>query len=196
MKQTKNALGMLISAYRAVFRAAFIKGMASAVVLTAGLAAGAAQANVYVSGDTWTSTDESSASGNIAGNVFQNENYDVTSGSITLGSGSGEISGSVINAYGVYSRNDAGAASASSGSVTINEGSNLSGAAIGGYARGSGAEAANNRVIINTALSGANDIYGGQAVVAGTGSAEAIARNNQVDLNAAYTGGQYNTILG
>lgn len=44
MKQTKNALHMLMRAYSAVFKSAFIKGMATAVVLTAGLAAGAANA--------------------------------------------------------------------------------------------------------------------------------------------------------
>ncbi|MBO8415858.1 MAG: autotransporter domain-containing protein [Proteobacteria bacterium] len=44
MKQTKNALTMLLKAYKAVFTAAFTKGLASAVVLTAGLAVGAAQA--------------------------------------------------------------------------------------------------------------------------------------------------------
>lgn len=39
MKQTKNALTMLLKAYRAVFKAAFVKGLASAIVLTAGLSA-------------------------------------------------------------------------------------------------------------------------------------------------------------
>ncbi len=41
MKQTKNALSMLLSAYRSVFKSAYFKGMATAVVLTAGLSAGA-----------------------------------------------------------------------------------------------------------------------------------------------------------
>ncbi len=44
MKQTKNALSMLLSAYRSIFKSAYVKGMATAVVLTAGLSAGAAQA--------------------------------------------------------------------------------------------------------------------------------------------------------
>lgn len=50
MKQTKNALTMLLNAYRAVFKAAYVKGLASAVVLTAGLAAGANAASVGDSG--------------------------------------------------------------------------------------------------------------------------------------------------
>lgn len=44
MKQTHNALSMLLKAYRSVFKAAYMKGIASAVILTAGLAAGAANA--------------------------------------------------------------------------------------------------------------------------------------------------------
>lgn len=46
MKQTSGALSLLLSAYRSVFSAAYAKGIAAAVVLTTGLAAGAAQATV------------------------------------------------------------------------------------------------------------------------------------------------------
>ena len=60
MKQTNNAIKFLMAQYRAIFKNAYFKGMASAVLLTAGLAAGAAQATTYstiadinaVSGDT------------------------------------------------------------------------------------------------------------------------------------------------
>ncbi len=44
MKQTKNALSMLLSAYRSIFKSAFFKGMATAVVLTTGLSAVVANA--------------------------------------------------------------------------------------------------------------------------------------------------------
>ncbi len=44
MKQTKNALSMLLNAYRSVYKSAYFKGLASVVVLTAGLPAGAANA--------------------------------------------------------------------------------------------------------------------------------------------------------
>ena len=44
MKQTSGALSLLLSAYRSVFSAAYTKGIAAAVVLTAGLSAGAANA--------------------------------------------------------------------------------------------------------------------------------------------------------
>ena len=47
MKQTSSALTFLMAQYRAIFKRAYIKGIASAVLLTAGLAAGQAQATNY-----------------------------------------------------------------------------------------------------------------------------------------------------
>ena len=44
MKISNNALNFLLAQYRAIFKRAYVKGLASAVLLTAGLAAGAAQA--------------------------------------------------------------------------------------------------------------------------------------------------------
>ena len=38
MKQTNNAIKFLMAQYRAIFKNAYFKGMASAVLLTAGLA--------------------------------------------------------------------------------------------------------------------------------------------------------------
>ena len=44
MKQTNNAIKFLMAQYRAIFKNAYFKGMATALVLSAGLAAGQAQA--------------------------------------------------------------------------------------------------------------------------------------------------------
>ena len=44
MKQTNNAIKFLMAQYRAIFKNAYFKGMATALVLTAGLAVGQAQA--------------------------------------------------------------------------------------------------------------------------------------------------------
>ena len=44
MKISNNALNFLLAQYRAIFKRAYVKGIASAVILTAGLAAGAGQA--------------------------------------------------------------------------------------------------------------------------------------------------------
>ena len=51
MKQTNNALKYLLAQYRAIFKNAYFKGIASAVLLTAGLAAGQAQATDYTTVD-------------------------------------------------------------------------------------------------------------------------------------------------
>ena len=53
MKLSNNALNFLLAQYRAIFKRAYVKGLASAVLLTAGLAAGSAQAAAtdYVSLD-------------------------------------------------------------------------------------------------------------------------------------------------
>ena len=80
MKQTSSALTFLMAQYRAIFKRAYIKGIASAVLLTAGLAAGQAQADdlsSQLSGSTW---DKPTASLNMAaddsitasGDVFVN----------------------------------------------------------------------------------------------------------------------------
>ena len=53
MKQTNNAIKFLMAQYRAIFKNAYFKGMASAVLLTAGLAAGASQAADIDSADAW-----------------------------------------------------------------------------------------------------------------------------------------------
>ena len=52
MKLSNNALNFLLAQYRAIFKRAYVKGIASAVLLTAGLAAGQAQATAYNSLDT------------------------------------------------------------------------------------------------------------------------------------------------
>ena len=44
MKQTNNAIKFLMAQYRAIFQNAYFKGLATAAVVTAGLAAGQAQA--------------------------------------------------------------------------------------------------------------------------------------------------------
>ena len=57
MKQTNNAIKFLMAQYRAIFKNAYFKGIASAVLLTAGLAvAGGAQAAVSLTHTTVAST--------------------------------------------------------------------------------------------------------------------------------------------
>ena len=51
MKVSNNALNFLLAQYRAIFKRAYVKGLASAVLLTAGLAAGQAQAANNITDD-------------------------------------------------------------------------------------------------------------------------------------------------
>ena len=78
MKQTSSALTFLLAQYRAIFKRAYVKGIASAVILTAGLAAGQAQAQdvkapsdyyIYHStGNNWTNFD-------VQQNTVSNNNH-------------------------------------------------------------------------------------------------------------------------
>ena len=59
MKQTNNAIKFLMAQYRAIFKNAYFKGMASAVLLTAGLAAGTAQAaDTKLDANAWATLPE------------------------------------------------------------------------------------------------------------------------------------------
>ena len=60
MKQTNNAIKFLMAQYRAIFKNAYFKGMATALVLTAGLAAGQAQATASEDDPWYKFTDQSS----------------------------------------------------------------------------------------------------------------------------------------
>ena len=91
MKQTSGALSFLLSAYRSVFSAAYAKGIAAAVVLTAGLAAGSANAavtswadgtyttdNPFVMDGTSTAVSDTSASGDVV--IESGEAHTITAG--------------------------------------------------------------------------------------------------------------------
>ena len=96
VKVSNNALNFLLAQYRAIFKRAYIKGIASAVLLTAGLAAGAAQAadNFYFNNqDGWTQASETKPNGDcfnaqiVGGNNYENdeENTVTTTGNVLSG---------------------------------------------------------------------------------------------------------------
>ena len=78
MRNSNNAMTFLLAQYRAIFKRAYFKGLATAVLMTAGLAAGAAQANDQtgqLSGSTWDKPVESvnlkaDDTVSLSGNVF------------------------------------------------------------------------------------------------------------------------------
>ena len=73
MKVSNNALNFLLAQYRAIFKRAYVKGLASAVLLTAGLAAGQAQAaitdddNAVLQGSTEVTVDGTQTKITISG---------------------------------------------------------------------------------------------------------------------------------
>ena len=96
MKISNNALNFLLAQYRAIFKRAYIKGIASAVILTAGLAAGQAQADsakleegnnyYFYDGSNW-SEKNNGASGA----------YEATKGIVAGAIGGNGLSGTTIS---------------------------------------------------------------------------------------------------
>ena len=195
MKQTNNAIKFLMAQYRAIFKNAYFKGMATALVLTAGLAAGAAQASSgyvlrEVSGKntwTWVNSDSESVSGNriLAGAIAGNK-LDPLANSIDQDKQTAiQANGSASNATIYIGNVPAGA---------LGTGSMDKGAAAGGWATTSGsmtAEASNNNVFVNGSgyvdKGGENSrgvIYGGRANAT---EGFAIASGNIIRVEKAET---------
>ena len=211
MKQTQNALKFLLAQYRAIFKHAYVKGLASAVLLTAGLAAGqAAQAadEIYYSDDgkTWTTT---SGSGRIAGAVAGVHLSPATEGTTASGgklnitstwSGSGSIYGGYVDTTKLDSGKDVDVSAIGNtlnadGDVAItNSGSvNL----VGGWAKTQNgfALASDNKVIVEVD-SGNGSVAlksGGQVIGAWASSLNgATASSNSVTLSGNnLSGGTY-----
>ena len=126
MKQTSSALTFLMAQYRAIFKRAYIKGIASAVLLTAGLAAGQAQATPSESDPFYSTTDNSSwtetteyrkspisSSKRVAGDYDDgttagHDDGNVSDEVLIIGASGGSISGDIsgisgdVPAYGGY----------------------------------------------------------------------------------------------
>ena len=124
MKVSNNALNFLLAQYRAIFKRAYVKGLASAVMLTAALAAGQAQATditddalglltsageVTVDGDDTALTISGTASTGTT--VDWKANVTVTSGAVATPTNYIQASGGNVTISGT-------------GSLTINVGEN------------------------------------------------------------------------
>ena len=178
MKQTNNAIKFLMAQYRAIFKNAYFKGMATALVLTAGLAAGQSQA---------ADTQDYYYSANQAGN-FSTWNSGASSGwteaKLTGATNPGStIAGEKADANGVVS----------GGTVEIGTNHNInsitaSGSAIGGVAidtttGGKNLTATSNKVILDKgAVISSGSAFG--AYVHAVSGGNVVANENYVKLNA------------
>ena len=194
MKISNNALNFLLAQYRAIFKRAYVKGIASAVILTAGLAAGQAQAKApYLTGDndhyyqqtgeSWKQHNatlhktEGITAGALGGNYYSNKAgleqesklEIVSGGELTIGGGSSKAG----TLEYVQSGTVAGAwAIASTGNITAQD--NVIKVVEGGYVSRDGA------------TNGSRGVIFGAYAVADSGTASALG--NQVwvqDRNAA-----------
>ena len=134
MKVSNNALNFLLAQYRAIFKHAYIKGLAPAVMLTAALAAGQAQAaaitdssNADLSGTTAVTIDGSSTPLTISGATggttinWSNPNVTITSGATSANYIKG--SGGAVTITGT-------------GSLTINTSDASNGLGVTGHTNG------------------------------------------------------------
>ena len=93
MKISNNALNFLLAQYRAIFKRAYVKGIASAVLLTAGLAMGQAQADTVKLDSTDDLPDvgqTATITGTDATGIYNNSGKAEFS-NIALTSGSGDV---------------------------------------------------------------------------------------------------------
>ena len=113
MKQTSSALTFLMAQYRAIFKRAYVKGIATAVLLTAGLAAGAAQAdnNLYTD---WQS-------GGAIKTETANDSFKVKSQTIVNGITIGDSSHKLTTSGSIISTDDM----TSSGGLVIEKGGQI-----------------------------------------------------------------------
>ena len=163
MKQTNNAIKFLMAQYRAIFKNAYFKGLTTALVLTAGLAAGQAQAAT-----NFTSTDSDIATKDLIIN---------SDGVFVNGSATVSDQHSDANNHNIEYTTSGGDALFGN-TVVIND---------GGILRSEGgANAGKDNLYINDSIT-VND--GGQIILEGaTGSGGGIQGWNGTDSGSATSG--------
>ena len=216
MKQTSNAIKFLLAQYRSIFKNAYFKGLATAVVITAGLAAGQAQAaDIYIAdgkdistvttadttdGTTWALKDVSGSINGSGAAGLIGSGTSVSSGSLTIGNGA-DVRG-VLNssAFGGVIIDTTGGQnlSATNNKLTINRDGYISkGNAYGAYVNASGAGgnvyAEGNKLFINDGAtvkasdSSGGNFYGARVV---TSNGDARVTNNAIIINAQTLNGE------
>ncbi len=102
MKLSNNALNFLLAQYRAIFKRAYVKGLAAAVILTAGLAAGAAQAHeTALTNPTLLPGADGSLTFDGTGSATDNNKYTY----LQITSGTGSLNGTIDITAGLVDGN-------------------------------------------------------------------------------------------
>ena len=159
MKVSNNALNFLLAQYRAIFKRAYVKGLASAVLLTAGLAAGQAQAgtlsdvtdNLAKDQVILIGTADESVDAAVSGDTIQLDSNSaaISSGwnaQVIINSGAASTTGNYIKASGgnAITLNSDG-----TGTLTINLDSSIDDATANGLAIIGNAETKDAALSIN-----------------------------------------------
>ena len=110
MKQTNNAIKFLMAQYRAIYQSAYLKGLASAIIVTASLAAGQAQAAALTSFDGLKSDETITIPGN-------KDSLTITSGTTN---DTAEFKVQITSAKGVENKVEGATASANKATFEIN----------------------------------------------------------------------------
>ena len=194
MKQTNNAIKFLMAQYRAIFKNAYFKGMATALVLTAGLAAGQAQA---ASAEDPFYTFDSSQSFTLKTQYTEAVNNSTqVAGDYDDGTTADHDDGVVSGESLVFGPSGATAPNGHPADI----GSLNSGSAYGGYVKiESGAldaTASDNKayVLSGGTINTDGNLVGGWAKTNGTGIAQAL--NNELHINAGATITKANNFIG
>ena len=133
VKVSNNALNFLLAQYRAIFKRAYVKGLASAVLLTAGLAAGAASgpAMAAVNDTILDAEDFSSGAAVSSGTITQSSTIDMGLLAADKFSGTWTVIGDTVLSGPEADITITGAAgkhilvSGSSGDLTVQSGASL-----------------------------------------------------------------------
>ena len=122
MKISNNALNFLLAQYRAIFKRAYVKGIASAVLLTAALAAGQAQAGTLTDATKLPASGDIKITGTATDNGPDKYQYiQIASGSTESFNGTLTIQSGTANGNGNYIKGNGDADPTNiSGSGTIN----------------------------------------------------------------------------
>ena len=110
MKQTNNAIKFLMAQYRAIYQSAYLKGLASAIIVTASLAAGQAQAAALDSFNGLKSNETITIPGN-------KDSLTITSGTTN---DSAEFKVQITSGKGIDNKVEGVAASANKATFEIN----------------------------------------------------------------------------